>query len=66
MPQTDPTESFESQAGHERQGLASEFLDFLKYNKKWWLLPIIIVMLVFGLLVFLSASPLSPFIYTLF
>ncbi len=49
-----------------RQGLVSEFWDFLKHNKKWWLLPIIIVILALGALVFLSASGAAPFIYTLF
>ena len=49
-----------------RQGLVSEFWDFLKHNKKWWLLPIIIVILALGALVFLSGSGAAPFIYTLF
>ena len=49
-----------------RQSLVSEFWDFLKHNKKWWLLPIIIVVLALGALVFLSGSGAAPFIYTLF
>ena len=49
-----------------RTGLASEFWDFLKHNKKWWLLPIILVVLALGALVFLSGSGAAPFIYTLF
>lgn len=40
---------------------------FLKTRKKFWLLPIIIVMLLFGVLLFLaSGSALAPFIYTVF
>jgi competence protein ComGC len=40
---------------------------FLKTRKKFWLLPIIIVLLVFGvLIVFTSGSAIAPFIYTLF
>jgi len=40
---------------------------FLKTRKKFWLLPLIIVLLIFGLLIILSAgSSLAPFIYTLF
>ncbi len=50
----------------DRTNLASEFWDFLKHNKKWWLLPIIIVVLALGALVFLSGSGAAPFIYTLF
>lgn len=57
---------FEELAAGERGGLLAEFWDFLKYNKKWWLLPIIILILVMGLLVLLSGSAAAPFIYTLF
>jgi hypothetical protein len=53
-------------AKSDRTGLVSEFWDFLKHNKKWWLLPIIIVVLALGALVFLSGSGAAPFIYTLF
>ena len=49
-----------------RTSLATEFWDFLKHNKKWWLLPILIVVLALGALVFLSGSGAAPFIYTLF
>jgi len=53
-------------AEHGRSNLLGEFWGFLKQNKKWWLVPILVVLLVFGLLIFLSATPLAPFIYTLF
>lgn len=44
-----------------------ELLQFLKVRKKFWLLPIIIVMLVFGgLIVLAQGSAVAPFIYTLF
>ena len=47
--------------------LVREFWDFLKVRKKWWLLPIIIVMVLVGsLLVFAQGSALAPFIYTIF
>jgi hypothetical protein len=40
---------------------------FLKVRKKFWLLPIIIILLLFGILVvFTSGSAVAPFIYTLF
>ncbi len=39
---------------------------FLKVRKKWWLLPILLLIVLLGfLLVFAQASPLAPFIYTL-
>ncbi len=44
-----------------------ELWAFLKTRKKFWLLPLIIVLLIFGVLVVLSAgSAIAPFIYTLF
>ena len=47
--------------------LVSEFWQFLKVRKKWWLLPIIVVMVLVGtLLVFAQGSALAPFIYTIF
>ncbi len=44
-----------------------EFWDFLKVRKKWWLGPVVVVLLLLGLLiVFTEGSALAPFIYTLF
>ena len=45
----------------------SEFYQFLKQEKKYWLMPIVIVFVLFGLLiVFSQSSAVAPFIYTLF
>ena len=49
-----------------RGGFLREILGFLAQNKKWWLLPILILLLLFGVLVILSGTGLAPFIYTLF
>jgi uncharacterized Rmd1/YagE family protein len=44
-----------------------EFLEFLKERKKYWLLPIFIVLALFGILIVLSqGSVVAPFIYTIF
>jgi len=44
-----------------------ELFEFLKVRKKFWLLPIIIVLLLFGVLIVLtSGSAIAPFIYTIF
>ena len=44
-----------------------EFLEFLKVRKKYWLLPIIIVLALFGILIVLAqGSAVAPFIYTIF
>ncbi len=60
------TNEFEREAEEQRAGLISEFWSFLKHNKKWWLLPIVIVMFLLGLLVVLGGTAGAPFIYTLF
>lgn len=45
----------------------AELWRFLKYRKKWWLLPIIVLIALLGLiLVFAQGSALAPFIYTVF
>jgi len=47
--------------------LISEFWDFLKTRKKWWLGPIVFIMLLMSLLIVLTeGSAVAPFIYTLF
>jgi hypothetical protein len=44
-----------------------EFWEFLKIRKKYWLIPIIIVLVLFGGLIILSqGSAIAPFIYTIF
>ena len=44
-----------------------EFLEFLKIRKKYWLLPILLVLVLFGGLIVLSqGSAVAPFIYTIF
>jgi len=44
-----------------------EFFDFLKVRKKYWLIPIFIVIVLFGGLIILSqGSAIAPFIYTIF
>jgi hypothetical protein len=48
-------------------GVAGELLSFLWHRKLWWLIPMITLLLIFGLLlIFASASGIGPFIYTLF
>lgn len=52
---------------HEkRTGLLREFWLFVTHNKKWWLVPILLIILALGALVFLTGSGAAPFIYTLF
>ena len=45
----------------------SDLWGFLKERRKWWLLPMVLVLLLFGVLIVLtSGSAIAPFIYTLF
>jgi hypothetical protein len=60
------SEEFRKQAQAARPGLAAEFWYFLAHNKKWWLTPILIAILLVGVLVVLGGTGLAPFIYTLF
>ncbi len=59
-------DSFADLAHSRRQSLGREFLNFLKHNKKWWLLPVLLILLGLGLLIFLSGTAAAPFIYPLF
>ena len=47
--------------------ILKEFWDFLKVRKKWWLAPIVVMLVLLGALIFFSqGSALAPFVYTLF
>jgi Family of unknown function (DUF5989) len=63
---TEPKKSFDELKDQGRSSLVSEFMYFLGQNKKWWLLPILIVMGLVGVLVLLAGTGAAPFIYTLF
>lgn len=50
-----------------RRTVLGEFWEFLKHEKRYWLAPIVVVLVVLGLLlVFAQSSAVAPFIYTLF
>jgi hypothetical protein len=61
-----PRRRFEEASARPRRGLLSDFAAFLRENKKWWLLPILVVIGLLGLLVFLGGSGAGPFLYPLF
>jgi hypothetical protein len=47
--------------------IVAEFWDFLKVRKKWWLAPIVIILVLLGALILLTeGSAVAPFIYTIF
>ena len=56
-----------TESGEEKEGtLVGEILSLLRHNKKWWLVPILLVLLAFGVLLILGSTGAAPFIYTLF
>jgi hypothetical protein len=59
-------ERFEVRAAEPSTGLIAEFWAFFRTNKKWWMIPIVAVLLVLAGLVLLGGTALAPFIYTLF
>lgn len=55
------------QVAARRFGIVGELFSFLMHNKRWWMVPIIIVLLLVGVLMVLAqSSAIAPFIYTLF
>ncbi|HIF00843.1 MAG TPA: hypothetical protein EYG03_03450 [Planctomycetes bacterium] len=57
---------FEQLGDGQQMSLPAEFWLFIKEEKKWWLTPIILVLLGVGALVALTSTGAAPFIYTLF
>jgi hypothetical protein len=55
-------QQFEQEAAQPQIGLLGEFVYFLLHNKKWWLTPIILVLLAVGILVWLGSTGI-PLIY---
>ena len=66
MPESDKFKSFQEAAAEKPRGLGGELLDMLRHNKKWWIIPILCVLALFGVLLVLGSTSAAPFIYTLF
>ena len=60
------SEDFARLAEKHQRGLIREFIGQMAENKKWWLLPIILALLMAGMVVLLGNSVIAPLIYTLF
>ena len=61
-----PDTAFERESQSRPPSLLAEFVDFLIHNKKWWLTPIIVVLLVLSLFIVLTNTAIGPFIYVFF
>ena len=57
---------FAQPAAEQNSGLIGELLDLIRYNKKWWLIPVIVALLLIGVVVLLGTTAAAPFIYPLF
>ena len=66
MPRSGKDRDFVQQSELAQPGLLREFVGLVRHNKKWWLTPIIVMLLIVGFLVILSGTAVAPFIYTLF
>ncbi len=62
----DTSDDFARRADSRRSSLVAEFWHFLRENRKWWLLPIIVVLFLLGAFVLIGGTGLAPFIYALF
>jgi hypothetical protein len=48
------------------RGFFSDFWDFLRTSRKWWMLPLLVLLLLLGVILVLGKTAVAPFIYTLF
>ncbi len=65
-PSTPAPTGFERQAEQASQGFLRELAAFMRENKKWWLIPIVVALVLVAALVLLGGTAAAPFIYTLF
>jgi len=66
QPQDRSPNEFESAAARAPSSGLKDFFRFLSHNKKWWLLPLVVVLVGLGALAILGGTAAAPFIYTLF
>jgi len=59
-------DDFSRQAALKRSSFLSDYLYLLRNNKKWWMLPLLALLLAMGALVLFSSTGVAPLIYTLF
>lgn len=58
--------TFKEESEKKPPGALAELLQFALHNKKWWLIPLILLLALASLLVVLAGSGAAPFVYTLF
>jgi len=65
-PANQPAPEQPAAPGRKRRSLLSEFVEYLMENKKWWMIPIIVMVLLLALVLILAGTPAATFIYPLF
>lgn len=65
-PKSGEPDRLERLANQSQPGIATEFYYFLRENKKWWMIPILLMIGLFAILVVLASTGVAPFIYTMF
>ncbi len=63
---TEQSEDFAQQARMRQTGLLAEYLAFLREERKWWLVPILLPLLLAAGFVIVAGTAAAPFIYALF
>jgi hypothetical protein len=59
------TNQFEQVAQQAQEpGFIREYWEFVKYHRKWWLVPVLLIMAALGILIALSSTAAAPFLYT--
>jgi hypothetical protein len=66
LSENDKDTTFAEQAEAPQAGFFAEFWQFLRYNKKWWMLPILLLLVALAIFIMLGSTGAAPFIYTLF
>jgi hypothetical protein len=67
QPAGNKPEDFARAAEQPRIGLVREFLQFLACNKKWWMIPLLLVIALLAGLILCGSNPaIAPFIYSIF
>jgi Family of unknown function (DUF5989) len=61
-----PDSEFSHAASERPTTFIGEFWQFLRHNKKWWLIPIIVTLLLVAVLILFAGTGAAPFVYTLF
>jgi hypothetical protein len=62
-----PVSRFEKAAAEPAdESLLGDLWDFLRHGKKWWLTPIVVILLLYGVLLLVYGTAAAPFLYTFF